>query len=68
MTPTILFKGKTPIAAYGSPGGATIINSVFQITLNLIDHRMAIQDAINAPRISVPARPAALPARVSSPS
>jgi gamma-glutamyltranspeptidase/glutathione hydrolase len=53
MTPTILFKGKTPIAAYGSPGGATIINSVFQITLNLIDHRMAIQDAINAPRISV---------------
>ncbi len=52
MTPTILFKDGKPFAAYGSPGGATIINSVFQITLNLIDHNMSIQDAINAPRIS----------------
>jgi gamma-glutamyltranspeptidase/glutathione hydrolase len=52
MSPSILFKGDEPIAAYGSPGGSTIINSVFQITLNLIDHGMSIQDAINAPRIS----------------
>jgi gamma-glutamyltranspeptidase/glutathione hydrolase len=52
MTPTILFKDGKPFAAYGSPGGATIINSVFQITLNLIDHGMSIQEAINAPRIS----------------
>jgi len=52
MTPTILFKDGKPFAAYGSPGGATIINSVFQITLNLIDHGMSIQEAIDAPRIS----------------
>jgi gamma-glutamyltranspeptidase/glutathione hydrolase len=52
MSPSILFKGEKPIAAYGSPGGSTIINSVFQITLNLIDHGMAIQGAIDAPRIS----------------
>ncbi|MFZ7127556.1 MAG: gamma-glutamyltransferase [Desulfobacterales bacterium] len=52
MAPSILFKGDQPIAAYGSPGGATIINSVFQITLNLIDHGMTIQEAIDAPRIS----------------
>lgn len=52
MSPSILFKGDKPIAAYGSPGGSTIINSVFQITLNLIDHGMAIQEAIDAPRIS----------------
>ena len=39
--------------AYGSPGGATIINSVFNVTLNLIDHGMSIQQAINAPRLSV---------------
>jgi gamma-glutamyltranspeptidase/glutathione hydrolase len=52
MSPSILFKGDEPIAAYGSPGGSTIINSVFQITLNLIDHGMSIQDAIDAPRIS----------------
>ena len=41
------------MAAYGSPGGATIINSVFNVTLNLIDHGMSIQQAINAPRLSV---------------
>jgi len=52
MSPSILFKGDEPIAAYGSPGGSTIINSVFQITLNLIDHGMSIQEAIDAPRIS----------------
>ena len=52
MSPSILFKGDEPIAAYGSPGGSTIINSVFQITLNLIDHGMTIQEAIDAPRIS----------------
>ena len=36
-----------------SPGGATIINAVFNVTLNLIDHRISIQQAINAPRFSV---------------
>ena len=54
MTPTMIFTpdGK-PMVAYGSPGGATIINSVFNVTLNLIDHRMTIQDAIAAPRASI---------------
>jgi gamma-glutamyltranspeptidase/glutathione hydrolase len=53
MAPSILFKGDTPIAAYGSPGGSSIINTVFQITLNLIDHGMKIQEAVDAPRISL---------------
>jgi gamma-glutamyltranspeptidase/glutathione hydrolase len=53
MSPTIMFKGRKPVAAYGSPGGATIINSVLNITLNLIDHGMTIQQAIDAPRLSV---------------
>jgi gamma-glutamyltranspeptidase / glutathione hydrolase len=54
MTPAMIFapNGK-PIAAFGSPGGATIINSVFNVALNLIDHGMSIQDAIHAPRVSV---------------
>jgi len=52
MSPSMLFKDGEPIAAYGSPGGSTIINSVFQITLNLIDHGMTIQEAIDAARIS----------------
>lgn len=53
MAPSILFKDGVPIAAFGSPGGATIINTVLQITLNLIDHGMTIQEAIDAPRMSV---------------
>jgi gamma-glutamyltranspeptidase / glutathione hydrolase len=54
MSPTMLFspQGK-PILAYGSPGGATIINSVVNITLNLIDHKMGLQQAVDAGRISV---------------
>jgi gamma-glutamyltranspeptidase/glutathione hydrolase len=53
MTPTILFKGNEPVAAFGSPGGASIINSVFNVMINLIDHGMTIQQAVDAPRISV---------------
>jgi gamma-glutamyltranspeptidase/glutathione hydrolase len=53
IVPTIVLKHGTPFAAYGSPGGATIINSVLNITLNLIDHDMTIQQAIDAPRLSV---------------
>jgi len=54
IVPTMIFSPDgTPLVAYGSPGGATIINSVLNVTLNLIDHKMALQDAINAPRLSV---------------
>jgi gamma-glutamyltranspeptidase/glutathione hydrolase len=52
MAPAILLKDGVAFAAFGSPGGATIINSVLQIALNLIDHGMSIQEAIDAPRIS----------------
>ncbi len=55
MAPSILFKDGLPIAAFGSPGGATIINTVLQIVLNLIDHGMTIQEAVDAPRLSVTA-------------
>jgi gamma-glutamyltranspeptidase/glutathione hydrolase len=53
MAPTLLFKNGKPVAAYGSPGGATIINSVLNVTLNLVDHGMSLQQAIDAPRLSV---------------
>ncbi len=52
MSPTMVFKGRRPVAAYGSPGGSTIINSVVNTTLNLIDHERSVQEAIDAPRIS----------------
>ena len=53
MTPTILFKGDEPIAAFGSPGGATIISSVYNVLINLVDHGMTLPEAVEAPRISV---------------
>jgi gamma-glutamyltranspeptidase/glutathione hydrolase len=53
MAPTLLLKNGKPVAAWGSPGGATIINSVLNVTLNLIDHGMTMQQAIIAPRLSV---------------
>ncbi|MEQ1807196.1 MAG: gamma-glutamyltransferase, partial [Burkholderiaceae bacterium] len=54
MNPTMIFTPSgDPLIAYGSPGGATIINSVLNVTLNLIDHKMNLQDAINAPRVSI---------------
>lgn len=53
MSPTIVFnKYGKPVAAYGSPGGSTIINSVVNISMNLIDHKRNIQEAIDLPRIS----------------
>ncbi|WP_084267789.1 gamma-glutamyltransferase [Azohydromonas lata] len=54
MTPTMIFTadGK-PLLAYGSPGGSTIISSVLNVTLNLIDHKMPLQQAIDARRLAV---------------
>ena len=54
MAPAMLFNPQgQPIVAYGSPGGSTIINTVFNVTLNLIDHGMTIEQAVDAPRVSV---------------
>jgi gamma-glutamyltranspeptidase/glutathione hydrolase len=52
MSPVMLFKDGNFFAGYGSPGGSTIINSVVNMTLNIIDHGMSVQDAIDAPRLS----------------
>jgi gamma-glutamyltranspeptidase/glutathione hydrolase len=52
MTPTfVLNKDGSLWFAVGSPGGATIINTVLQVILNVVDHDMNIQEAIDAPRI-----------------
>jgi gamma-glutamyltranspeptidase/glutathione hydrolase len=51
MTPTFLLKDGRFVAALGSPGGPTIINTVLQVILNLVDHGMNLQQAVNAPRI-----------------
>jgi gamma-glutamyltranspeptidase / glutathione hydrolase len=51
MTPTILSKEGKLFMVTGSPGGRTIINTVLQTILNVVDHGMNVQEAIDAPRI-----------------
>lgn len=50
MTPTMVLKDGKFFFALGSPGGPTIINTVLQIILNVIDFDMTIQEAIDLPR------------------
>lgn len=51
MSPTIVLKDGKPILVTGSPGGSRIITTTLQIILNVIDHGMNIQEAVNAVRI-----------------
>jgi gamma-glutamyltranspeptidase/glutathione hydrolase len=50
MTPTIVLKDGKIWFAVGSPGGPTIINTVLQVIVNVIDYGMNIQEAVDAPR------------------
>ena len=53
MTPTIVTTRSDrsrPVMALGSPGGSTIITSVLQVLLNVLDHHMPLQDAVDAAR------------------
>ena len=50
MTPTIVLKDKKPYLILGTPGGSTIITTVFQNILNVVVHNMSIKEAVDAPR------------------
>ena len=51
MTPTIIAKNNLPYIIIGSPGGRTIINTVFQTISNIIDYKMSLKDAIESSKI-----------------
>ncbi len=51
MTPTIVEKDGKLFMVLGSPGGSTIITSVFQVILNVIEHDMTMQEAVDAKRL-----------------
>ena len=51
MTPTIVAKDGKPVLVVGSPGGRTIINTVLQVVLNVVDHGMNVAQAVEAGRI-----------------
>ena len=51
MSPTIVFRGRRPFMALGAPGGTRIFATVLQGIVNVIDHGMTLQEAVEAPRI-----------------
>ena len=50
MTPTIVLKNNKPHLILGSPGGPSIITSVFQTILNVLEYNMNVNDAVSSPR------------------
>ena len=50
MAPTIVLKDGKPYLALGSPGGPTILNTVLEVMVNVLDFGMNVQDAVNWPR------------------
>lgn len=50
MTPTIIEKNGKLFMVVGTPGGSTIMTSIFQTILNVIDHKMTMQQSVNAHR------------------
>ena len=58
MTPSIVLdrSGKL-FMVVGTPGGPTIITSVFQVIVNVVDFKMSLADAVGAPRIHHQALP-----------
>ena len=51
MAPAILSRDGRPWLGIGTPGGVRIFPSVFQSIVNLIDHGMTLQEAVEAPRL-----------------
>ncbi len=51
MSPTLILKDGTPFMTLGCPGTTRIITGVLQVISKVIDHRMDLQDAIDAVRM-----------------
>jgi gamma-glutamyltranspeptidase/glutathione hydrolase len=51
MSPTIVLKDGKPRFALGTPGGLRIFPAVLQAIVNVLDHGMTLQEAVEAPRV-----------------
>jgi gamma-glutamyltranspeptidase/glutathione hydrolase len=51
VCPTVLLREGEPFMAVGAPGGRAIQMAVAQVIINVVDHGMGIQEAIEAPRV-----------------
>ncbi|MBA2330488.1 MAG: gamma-glutamyltransferase [Flavisolibacter sp.] len=50
MTPTLVLDNEKPFLVIGTPGGTTIITSVFQTIVNIIDFKLSTEEAVNKPK------------------
>ena len=57
MAPSIVTKDGHLVMVTGSPGGSRIITITLESIINVIDHGMTVQEAIDAPRIHMQATP-----------
>ena len=53
MTPTIAGRDGKVVLVTGSPGGRTIINTVLNVTLNVLEFGMSLRNAVDAPRLNM---------------
>jgi gamma-glutamyltranspeptidase/glutathione hydrolase len=53
MTPTLLLRDGRPVAGFGSPGSATIISTVLQMVLRVVDFGESLPQAVEAPRFAL---------------
>ena len=51
MSPTVVLKDSKLFMVTGSPGGSTIISTVMESVINVVDFGMNIQQAVDAPRL-----------------
>jgi gamma-glutamyltranspeptidase/glutathione hydrolase len=51
MSPTIVQRDGRPWFALGTPGGTRIFAAVTQAIMNVVDHGMTLQEAVEAPRV-----------------
>ncbi len=51
MAPSLVLRDGRPVLALGLPGGVRIFASVLQALVNVLDHGMSLQEAVEAPRV-----------------
>ncbi len=51
MSPTMVFKDGKPVLITGSPGGGTIIATVLQMIVDVVDYHLNVEEATHQPRI-----------------
>jgi gamma-glutamyltranspeptidase / glutathione hydrolase len=53
MAPTIILESDGTVTALGTGGSNRIRTAILQVAVNLLDYRMSLEDAVEAPRLHV---------------